>query len=122
MSHNIICLIYIAPMISVDIDVGGLSPVLRKNYTLTCDVSGVENFYPSITYKWMKIDGDGVTSQVENNSNTLFFAKLTTSDEGNYTCSVLISSGLLKEDIRKVSGPISINFQGRSLTVLQMTD
>ena len=113
-------LLPIVPMILVGIIIGRAVPILRENYALTCVVSGIENLQPNIAYNWMKIDGDGVTSQVGNNSNTLFFAKLTTSDEGNYTCSVLISSGLLKEDIRKVSGPISINFQGRSLTVLQV--
>ena len=105
------------PTISVSINNGEDTPILRQNFTLTCDVSGFENLQPQITYMWMKMNGIEIPSQVGNNSNTLFFSQLDTSDVGNYTCSVSIGSRYLNEHITKVTNPISISFQGENFSI-----
>ena len=106
----------IVPTISVRINNGEDTPILRQSFTLTCDISGVENLQPNITYMWMKMNSTETPSQVGNNSNLLFFPELDTSDVGNYTCSVSISSRYLIERISNDSNPISISFQGKNFS------
>ena len=106
-----LCLFFnsIAPLVSVQINDGGATPVAGEKYTLTCRVSGAESLNPTITYQWTK-NNDTVT---HTNSKTLLFSTLRVSDAGDYVCKVNVSSGYLIQPIDASSIPFSAEFQSK---------
>ncbi len=79
----------IVPELFVDITSTGISTE-RQNYSLMCDINGVEFLKLSyIEYQWEK-DGNNYSG-----SPTLDFSPLTLNDSGTYTCTVTITSPLL---------------------------
>ena len=81
------------PNVTVTISNGGATPNAGQSYTLTCSVSGANNFNPA--YQWRKDSStiDGETEPI------LSFTSLMLVDAGEYTCQVTVSSSYLNEDI-----------------------
>ena len=80
----------LSDIISVQITSSVATPIAGQNYTLTCSVTGVENFNPTIAYQWTK--NNGTQMQVGTNSNTILFSPLKLSDAGQYMCRVTVNS------------------------------
>ena len=91
------CNLFSAPTVSVQIGNIVSTPTAGENYLLTCSVSGAENLYPTITYRWIK--NSSTRLQVGTNSSTLFFTPLQLTDAASYICEVTISSNYLSGDI-----------------------
>ena len=101
-----------APSASVHISDGGTTPTAGENYQLTCNISGVENLNPTITYRWTKNSGSGRTDPVGTNSSTLFFVPLRLSDAARYDCEVTVSSSYLSGGIMAINvNPQDIRIQ-----------
>ena len=71
----------------------------QTSNTLTCDVSGADNFNPTITYGWTR-NGETISDA---SSSSLSLSPLRLSHAGNYTCRASISSPLLNDDIAATS-------------------
>ena len=71
----------------------GNFPIVGKNYTLICDVTGAESINHTIHYQWMK-SLNATYSQVLIDSNELSFSPFRLSDAGNYTCQIYIYGGI----------------------------
>ncbi len=79
----------IVSTLSVDITSTGI-PTERQNYSLTCDINGVEFLNVSNReYQWEKNKNNISSSPILN------FTSLTLNESGNYTCTVTITSPLL---------------------------
>jgi hypothetical protein len=90
------------PNVTVEIDNGGHVPIAGEQYSLTCNVFGVNSLDPSITYQWIK-NNSNTQMQTGNNSNSLFFSNLKLSDTGEYSCQANIHSPFIREDIFTVT-------------------
>ena len=79
----------IAPPISVMVIANLNSPLMvgQTDYTLTCDVSGAENFNLMITYQWSRSDRTA-SELVGNDSSSLSLSPLQLSHAGSYSCSI----------------------------------
>ena len=89
-----------------------------SNYTLTCRVTIIGNFCPTITYQWMKNNGTAI--QLGTTSNTLSLSPLRLSDAGQYTCNVTISSPSLSSDVTIIaSHNIRLRSKSNSTRILQ---
>lgn len=71
---------YAAPSTTVQLTDNGTPPTPGQDYSLTCELSGVNNGSLSITYQW-KRDGAVVSTE-----RTLSFSPLRLADAGRYTC------------------------------------
>ena len=88
--YNII--IYIIIIVVSKIDAS--TPISGLNYTLSCDVSGIESVNTSTirwTYNWSSAKNGNKTA-IECNSNTLSFLHLKLSNAGEYICEVTIET------------------------------
>ena len=92
---QILIILPVVPIITVQLNDGGSIPAAGQQYSLTGKVSGAEKIYPTITYQWVK----NTQTQVGNNSKYLFFSNLTLSDAGVYNCWINIHSLYISEDI-----------------------
>lgn len=115
--------IFSAPTVSVHI--GSIivsTPTAVGNYLLSCSVSGAENLYPTITYRWIK-NSSTRSLQVGTNSSTLFFTSLRLTDTAGYICEVTISSNYLLGDIIAVNAnPHYVRIQGGMLDPVRCLD
>ena len=93
----------LVPSISVRIGDDGRPPIAGKKYSLACNVSGVDNLDPTVTYGWIKNNGTQTHYAVGIKSNVLSFSSLRISDAGNYTCKVTVNSHLLHNAINETS-------------------
>ena len=102
----LILVLSLDPAISVSVDAGIATPTVGAMYSLTCAVTGAERLTGStITYQWFK-DGVMVSDQT---MEILFFASLTFSDAGGYTCEATVMSSLLSDPITSPrSSPVDI--------------
>ena len=112
-SMYIIRYIFSAPTVSVHIgNIIVSTPTAGGNFLLSCSVSGAENLYPTITYRWIK-NSSTRSLQVGTNSSTLFFTSLQLIDTAGYICEVTISSNYLLGDIIAVNAnPHYVRIQG----------
>ena len=69
-----------APSITVQLTDNGVPPTPGQDYSLTCELSGVNNGSLTLTYQW-KRDGAVVSAE-----RTLSFSPLRLTDAGRYTC------------------------------------
>lgn len=112
------CFLFLLIDLTIYAEIGntGISTA-GKDYTLTCNVSGLEKFSSIVSYKWIKNNGTEI--QVGFNSNTLSFSPLRLSDAGLYTCHVSVSS----DDASRIhaantsSQPFEVNVNGMSRSI-----
>ena len=91
-----------APAISVQITTSGDPVAGQSGYSLTCSVKGIAEISIScITYQWTKNNGthDQIIPGNRANPEVLSFSPLKTSNAGQYTCQVTISSFFFNNDI-----------------------
>ena len=95
------CSLHTVPSISVLINDLGTNPVAGLNYTLSCEVSGVNDNASAVLYEWKK---DNITLS---ETGPLFsFSPLRLSDAGMYMCTVSIYGCPLKrsKDLSIIEG------------------
>ena len=68
------------------------------NFSLICIINGTEKLRSELTFEWMHFNGT-VLEKAGTNSRDLHFSPLKLSDAGEYTCTVNISSSLLKTNL-----------------------
>ena len=86
-------------MASAQISDGEALPVLGLSHNLTCNIIlGARNLNASINYVW---EMDRI--QIMANTSTLSFQSLRLSDAGEYTCSVIVRSPYLHNEITAVT-------------------
>ena len=66
----------------------GDSITVGQNYSLNCNVSGVEDVTSTVNYQWIKNNA----SEIVANSSILDFSPFRLSDVGYYSCKVTFSS------------------------------
>ena len=91
---------------SIGINHEGLA-VSGMNYSLLCDILGVELSDLNVTFNWTKSTslGDLRLLNVEGSSSNLLFSTLSMSDAGNYRCIALF------EDSRSLSSSSELTIQ-----------
>ena len=68
------------------------------NHSLMCIVNGTAMLRSELTFEWMHSNGTDL-EKAGTNSRDLHFSPLKLSDAGEYTCTVNISSSLLKTNL-----------------------
>ena len=108
-------MIILYPVPTVYATLNGGTPVVGEPYTLSCNVSGDEKLDSSVRYQWMRYNEIDMETLLEANSDSeiLSFSSLNLSDSGNYSCSAVISSSYLDNNISANSNLVSIILQGR---------
>lgn len=113
---------FIVPTISVEILDGGASPLLNRNYSLQCRVSGPglnnNTLSTSITYQWTKNCSNSKLSQNEINSSILTFSSIRLSDAGQYICLVTASSSYFNYSNINITASWNMTIQSKSLSVI----
>ena len=92
MTIEIACFLCLELTITAEISDTGAS-IAGHSYTLACNVTGVDKFSATLSYKWTK--NNGTLTQVGSNTKTLSFSPLRLSDSGQYTCHVTASSDVV---------------------------
>ena len=92
------------PSISIIIDDKGTNPVAGLNYSLSCEVSGVDSNTSagvSVSYEWKKDD-----TLLSETGPLLSFSPLRLSDAGEYSCTINMHGCPFKRsrDISKIEG------------------
>ena len=97
---------------SVQITTSGALILGQSGYSLACNVTGVENLNPSITYQWTKDNGTQTQIQTGADPGVLSFSPLRFSDAGQYTCQATVSPHYLNSDIT-VMGTQDVRIQSK---------
>ena len=89
-------------------EVSGGVATLGERYSLSCCVStsGAEMLQPTITYQWLH---NGVV--LNETLSTLCFPCLNTSDAGQYSCEITLSSALLEQPITAASNTHTLTLE-----------
>jgi hypothetical protein len=91
-----------APTVSIQIN-ESTDGIAGENLELTCEVFGVENLNPTITYRWTKKDTSGDQMKAGTDSSILSFTTIRLSDAANYSCTAEITSNYLTGSITAVA-------------------
>ena len=105
--------------VSVQIIGSTTTPIIGQNLTLTCAVTGAENY--TTTHHWRK---DG-TSLIDEVGPTLSFSPLRLSHVGQYTCLVTINNSITKysdKDIIPTSKVISLIGLEHTIAIIATVD
>ena len=89
------------------------TPTAGQNYTLTCNIHGIEGLNLTLAYLWTKNNNTHTSQVVEANSSTLSFSSLRLSHAGDYTCEVVVNSHLLTSDVTLTSHIWRIRIQSK---------
>ena len=89
------------PSISILIDDKGANPVAGRNYSLSCEVSGINSSIATLTYKWKRDD-----TPLSVTGSLLSFTPLRLSDAGQYSCTANMYECPFKrsKDLSKIEG------------------
>ena len=91
---------------------GGTLTVGQTGFSLSCDVTGIENLNtPTFTYQWRR--NDGVISGQQ--GSTLSLSPLTASNAGEYNCSVTVNSTSLSSAVTVNSNTDILSLLGKSV-------
>jgi len=92
---------------TIKVEVAGSEPILGQEHSIHCAVSGADSLQPTMTYQWFH--NGGALSEC---TATLSFSSLVTSDGGEYSCQVTLTSALLERAISVSSGTHTISLPG----------
>ena len=104
-----------ADAVTTEITTSGTSTA-GESYTLTCTVTILESLGSTWNLAWQNSSGSLITSESDTTSLDLIFDPLGQSDEGEYTCEVILSSPYLNDNfIDSISQEVTV--EGK-LTIL----
>ena len=94
-------LLHAVPSISILIDDNGTNPVAGLNYSLSCEVSGIDTNTTTLSYEWKK--DDTLLSKMD---PLLSFSPFRLSHAGHYSCTINMHGCPFKYsmDLSKIEG------------------